>query len=73
MSLNGIAPHESIELHEILTFKNTCLTKDMTMSLLVSDDELKTILQNDLATTKNHIEQLKGFMKKAYTGDTNAL
>lgn len=72
MPQQGIAPHESIELHEILTFKNICLTKSVTMSALVSDFELKTILQNDAATTEKHIKELRGLMEQANTGSMTA-
>lgn len=65
MNQHGMAPHESIELHELLTFKNVCLTKAITMSLLVSDDELKSILKQDAASTQQHIEELKGFIEQS--------
>lgn len=63
MSNQGIAPHESIELHEILTFKNVCLTKAVTMSKLVSDEELKEILQHDAAASEVHIKELRDLME----------
>lgn len=63
-----LAPHEGIELHEILAFKNVCLTKSVTMSPLVSDNELKSILQRDAETTAKHIRELKGVIEKANTG-----
>ncbi|OPJ60389.1 spore coat protein [Clostridium oryzae] len=65
MAQNGIAPHEAFELHEILTFKNTCLTKSVTMSPLVSDQKLKTLMQQDITTTEGHIKQLKGLMEQS--------
>lgn len=65
MLQQGITPHESTELHEVLTFKNLCLTKSVTMSALVSDDELKSILQRDITKTKQHIEELRGLMEQS--------
>lgn len=65
MNQNGMAPHESIELHELLTFKNVCLTKALTMSLLVSDEELKSILKQDAASTQEHIEELRAFLEQS--------
>lgn len=72
------APHESVELHRILTFKNVCLTKAFTMSALVSDNELKSILQQDITTTERQIKELRGLLEHAFTGrstntGTNAL
>ena len=64
MNQQGFAPNETIQLHELLTFKNLCLTKSFTMSPLVSDDELKTILQQDVNSAQQHIKELKGLMKQ---------
>jgi similar to spore coat protein len=63
MDQRTLAPAETMQLHELLTFKNLCLTKSVTMSPLVSDDELKCILQNDVSTSKEHIKELSGLMK----------
>lgn len=60
-----ITPHETMQLHELLTIKNLCLTKSVTMSPLVSDDDLKQILQNDVTTTQKHIKELRGFMEQS--------
>lgn len=54
--------HETIEVHELLTFKNLCLTKSTTMGALVQDEELKTILANDVTVGQQHIEQLQQFL-----------
>ncbi|KZL91782.1 spore coat protein [Clostridium magnum] len=65
MAQQGIAPHESFELHELLTFKNVCLTKSTTMSALVSDERLKSILQQDITTTQSHIKELRSLMEQS--------
>lgn len=62
--MQNLAPHESIELHELLTFKNLCLTKSITMSPLISDQELKGILDQDAVTTQQHIRELKALLEK---------
>jgi similar to spore coat protein len=54
--------HETLDLHELITFKNLCLTKSSTMSALVVDPELKTILANDAVAGLQHIEQLQQFL-----------
>jgi similar to spore coat protein len=54
--------HETLEVHELLTFKNNCLTKSTTMSVLAMDEELKTILANDLTAGQQHITQLQQFL-----------
>lgn len=65
MSEQCILPNETLQLHEILTFKNTSLTKAVTMSPLVSDDELKSILQQEAVTSQKHLEELRDLMKRS--------
>ncbi|THE09447.1 hypothetical protein E1I69_22300 [Bacillus timonensis] len=54
-----MALHETLEVHELLTFKNLCLTKSVTMSGLVQNPELKTILANDIDSSTKGITRLK--------------
>ncbi|MEH7074880.1 hypothetical protein [Neobacillus drentensis] len=54
--------HETLDLHELLSFKNLCLTKATTMSALAQDEELKAILSEDAAAGTQHIQQLKQFL-----------
>jgi similar to spore coat protein len=58
--------HETLEVHEILTFKSLCLTKSSTMSGLVGDVELKNILLNDVNTGSKHVEDLQEFIKNGW-------
>lgn len=59
----GIAPHEAFEIHELLTFKNICATKSATMSGLVKDEELKTMLQQDFNISQGHIKELQNLLQ----------
>jgi len=54
--------HETLDLHELLSFKNLCLTKATTMSVLAQDPELKAIMSEDVATGTQHIQQLQQFL-----------
>ena len=54
-----LAPHETFDLHEILTFKNLCATKSATMAILVKDEKLKSLMQQDLILSQSHIKELK--------------
>jgi similar to spore coat protein len=56
--------HETLDLHELLTFKNLCLTKATTMSVLAQDPELKAILSEDVVNGTQHIHQLQKFLTK---------
>lgn len=53
-----LALHERLELQEILTFKNLCLTKSAMMKGLVGCEKLKAILEADETEGKAHVEQL---------------
>jgi similar to spore coat protein len=58
----NLGVHETVELHELLVFKNTCLTKANTLSGLAQDEALKTILKDDLTATKKEVQDLQGFL-----------
>ncbi len=59
-----LALHERLELQEILTFKNLCLTKSAPMHGLVGCEELKSIMEADVTDGKKHVEQLNDLLKK---------
>lgn len=58
-----LALHERLELQEVLTFKNLCLTKAAVIHGLVGCEELKGILALDVKEGKNHVEQLNHLLK----------
>jgi similar to spore coat protein len=62
--VKSLGLHETLDLHELLTFKSLCLTKAATMGALVQDEELKTILANDVTLGQQHIEKLQLFLTK---------
>ncbi|MBU8907891.1 hypothetical protein [Desertibacillus haloalkaliphilus] len=51
--------HETLELHELLTFKSLCLTKASVMQGLVSDENLKELMQQDVTMATQQVEELK--------------
>ncbi|WP_077622286.1 hypothetical protein [Sediminibacillus massiliensis] len=54
--------HEQLELHELVTFKSLCLTKATIMQGLVTDQQLKNIMQQDANMHTRHLEDLKGYL-----------
>jgi similar to spore coat protein len=60
----GLALHESLEVRELLSFKNVCLTKSQTMQALVTDDNLKSLLQQDVQKSAKNIQELQGILTK---------
>ncbi|MDF0728118.1 hypothetical protein PY093_15725 [Cytobacillus sp. S13-E01] len=54
--------HETLEVHELLVFKNLCLTKSVAMSGLVQDPVLKSILTNDVKSGAKFVQRLQEFI-----------
>ncbi|MCR6104923.1 hypothetical protein HXA34_01300 [Salipaludibacillus agaradhaerens] len=61
---NNIGVHEALELHELMKFKSLCLTKATVMQGLVSDNELKDIMKEDVGASKRHLADLKIYVKE---------
>lgn len=64
MPNQGLGVHEALELHELLSFKNVCVTKSSTMTNLVTDDQLKALLQEDVQSGSRHIQELQQLLQK---------
>lgn len=60
-----LAPNETMQLHEILTLKSLSLTKEVTMSPLISDEDLKAIIKNDIKQTQQHIKELREYLAQS--------
>lgn len=59
------APHELLEVMEMATTKTVCVTKSTAMQILVSDPELKAIMQEDVVTSARHLKQLETILSQA--------
>ncbi|MGE5396249.1 MAG: hypothetical protein ACM3MK_01790 [Chitinophagales bacterium] len=58
-----LAPHEMLELHEILSFKTLCASKASAMMSMAQDPEIKKLLQDDISSSKQHIQRLEDFLR----------
>jgi len=65
-SPSRLAPHEMLDLHEILSFKNTCATKAMAMQSIVSDQELKGLISQDITNAKRHMQELNQVLHSVF-------
>ena len=65
MAFNQMAAHETLELLEVMTFKNVCATKSKTMQPFVTDPQLKQILQTDVEKSVPAIQTLSGILQQA--------
>ncbi len=61
----SLGAHETLELHEIAAFKTLCLTKSKTMQMLVTDPELKMLMQQDVQLSSRQLQELDGFLAQA--------
>jgi similar to spore coat protein len=59
MAQQSLAPHESMEIHEMLNFKTVCLAKSKMMQGLVFDKDLKALMQKDVKQSMKAISELQ--------------
>ena len=59
------ALHEVLEVHEIAAFKTTCLTKSKTMRALVTDQQLKDIMQLDIDVSTRQLQEYASVLSNA--------
>ncbi|MBD0381207.1 hypothetical protein [Paenibacillus sedimenti] len=65
MNQQALALHETLELHELLTSKTVCLTEAKARLQLVQDQELKTLIQQDIQQTSQSIQQFTNILSTA--------
>lgn len=59
-----LAPHETLELHELLSTSVLGVKKANANLNMVNDQELKNFLQTSLNSKKSSIQELQGFLKQ---------
>lgn len=65
MNPTSYALHETLEVHELAAFKTVCMTKSKTMQILVSDPELKQIMQHDVQLSTQQLHELDALLSHA--------
>lgn len=65
MQTQALAPHESLEIHEMLNFKTICLAKSKMMQGLVFDQDLKDLMQKDVLQSLRAIQDLTTLYQRA--------
>lgn len=61
-----LAMHETLDLHELISFKSVCATKAAAMSNMATDPALRSLLQQDLQMAKKHINDLQNLLQKYF-------
>jgi similar to spore coat protein len=64
MEQGTLAPHETMQLHEMLNFKTVCMTTSKLMEGVVFDQELKALLEKDVQQSIKDIKVLEGLYSK---------
>jgi similar to spore coat protein len=58
------AVHETLELHEIFSFKTLCLTKSKIMQAFVSDTELSDLFKEDIQQSTKAIKDIQNLLSQ---------
>lgn len=56
------ALHETLDLHEVAAFKALCMTKSKTMQMLVTDPDLKALMQADVDVSTRQLTELQSLL-----------
>jgi similar to spore coat protein len=67
MNQETLAPHETLELHEILRIKQTELKKLKTSMTMVQNQKLLSFMQDCIASSKAFISELQEISNKPNT------
>ena len=65
MAQENLAPHETMQVHEMLNFKTVCMTTSKLMEGVVFDQELKALLEKDVQQSIKDIKSLQSLYAKA--------
>ncbi|QHA93106.1 hypothetical protein [Bacillus sp. N1-1] len=57
--------HEVLEVHEMAAFKTNCLSKSKTLKALVTDQQLKDIMQQDIDVSTRQLQEYASILSKA--------
>ncbi|MEH7108765.1 MULTISPECIES: spore coat protein [Bacillaceae] len=65
IKMTGLAPHETMETHEMINFKTVCLLKSKLMMGICFDNELKSLMEKDVLQSKRDLNELIQFYKQS--------
>lgn len=60
-----LAPHEALELNELLQFKMVCASKAAMLGDLVKDIELRDLLRQEFRKSQQEIQDLQRLLQAA--------
>ena len=65
MNNSNLAPHEVLELRELIDINLVGAKKVQASMDMVEDEELKTFMESCLDTKKNNIDSMENFIKNS--------
>ena len=60
-----LAPHETMEVHELLNFKTTAVMKAKFLQGVVFDQKIKQLMEKDVETSVRQIRELEELYSKS--------
>ncbi|PAD20404.1 spore coat protein [Terribacillus saccharophilus] len=70
-----LAPHETMEVHELLNFKTTAVMKAKFLQGVVFDQKIKQLMEKDVETSVRQIRELEELYSRSQLveeGEANA-
>lgn len=65
MEPQSLAAHEAMEVHELLNFKTVSLVKSKMLQGLVTDKDLRSLMQEDVESSIAVINTLQNYLPQA--------
>ena len=65
MDSQKLAPHESLDLHEVINFKTLCVAKSKLMQGLAFDQDLRNLMQKDVDQSIQSLNELQAIYQRA--------
>lgn len=62
MPSNSLAPHEMLEVRELLNSEMVCLKKMEANMAAVKDQELKSFMQDSINSKNTRLQEMQGFI-----------
>ncbi|MGQ4666993.1 spore gernimation protein GerQ [Metabacillus halosaccharovorans] len=65
MDSQKLAPHESLDLHEVINFKTLCVAKSKLMQGLAFDQDLRNLMKKDVDQSIQALNELQAIYERA--------
>lgn len=63
--VQALAPHETLELHELVALKSNTLIKQKEVVTMIKDPELRNLYLRSIAVLERDIRELAGLLQRS--------